>query len=181
MKKYLLALSGVALILGGCSNKTEHVYIDLYKSCYQKEYQLSLGEIRSSEDNELNISFEEARDALNQALRDSNCFEINGGGGYSAGYSTDLIYSSKVIKDRVEKNFATSEEKVYLIVEAVITMQNFNETKTYRGKSQIEMSNTKILGLGSTPEASKSDRTRALHTAIRSAVKEASDNIRRHR
>ncbi|CAE10685.1 hypothetical protein [Wolinella succinogenes] len=183
MKNLILVASFASLwLLGGCANKVEHAYVDLYKTCYQKEYQLSIGDIRSDGTNELDISSNDVRDALLQALRDSNCFELSSSGsGYGAGYSTDLLYTSRIIKEKFDKNIVTSEEKTFLIVETVITMQNFNETKTYRGKSQFEMKNTKILGIGNETQVNYSDKIRSIQTAVRSAVKEAAEDLRTSR
>lgn len=178
MKKLLLALAlFTSLFLSGCATKkSEHVHIPLHNICEMPKIVVNLGYVRSSVQNELYITASEAIDVLKMALEDSRCFFLNEGNPSKAA-NLDLLYSSKVVRDQSPDGIFSEISKLFLSVDAMVSIKDRVGRKIYRSTSLIEIKNTKFLGIGEDPKIPEEERARAIEIAIRNAIKDASKSL----
>ncbi|MGP1580642.1 MAG: hypothetical protein ACTTH5_06450 [Wolinella sp.] len=175
MKKLLLILAPLVLLLSGCATKKdEHVYIPLHNICTAPKVLVHLGYVRSNVQNELYITASEALDVLKSAIEDSRCFSIDEDNPSGKVANLDLLYSSKITRDHSPEGIFGEVSKLFLSVDAAVSIEDRTGRKTYRSTSLIEIQNTKFLGIGEDPQPFEKERTRAIEIAIRNAIKDAS-------
>ncbi|MDO7253193.1 hypothetical protein [Helicobacter cappadocius] len=120
--------------------------------------------------NDLNIAPDQIKKLLDENLKD-NCFVLEDS---DDGYIGNISYSTS-LKSSSEEKIASSKQQSQATSEVKISLKKGGITRTFSGKSNIELSGKKILSIGSnaniTPEIKNESISKALKAAYESAIK----------
>lgn len=168
MKKYFFAV--LALIFAfGCSQIQAPKITQMAPKCTTPLAKIHIESINAAQ-NDLAISTEKIQALLDTNLKD-NCFTLSDD---KDAYMGNITYSTS-LKTSSEDKIASSKQQSQASSEIKIMLKKDGITKTFTGKSNIELSGKKILSIGSdasiTPEIKDESISKAFKSAYESMIK----------
>lgn len=124
--------------------------------------------------NDLNVSPNFIKDLLTKASNEG-CFTIDKTTNDS--YNIEITYETTLQADH-EQKIATSSSQTLVNAQVKIFLKNSSATKTFNGKSSIQISSKKILDIGSDAQIKQSDKDQVITEAFKAAYDSAVQNFK---
>lgn len=168
MKHYFFGM--LALIFAfGCAQIQAPKITQITPKCPTPLAKIHIESINATQ-NDLAISTEQIKNLLDENLKD-NCFTLEDS---KEAYVGNISYSTS-LKTSSEDKIASSKQQSQVSSEIKILLKKDGITKTFTGKSNIELSGKKILSIGSdasiTPEIKNESISKAFKSAYESIIK----------
>lgn len=124
--------------------------------------------------NDLNVSPNFIKNLLTQASNEG-CFTLDKVTDDS--YNVEITYETTFQTDS-EQKIATSSSQTLINAQVKISLKNTTATKTFNGKSSVQISSKKILDIGADAQIKQADKVQVITEAFKAAYDSAVQNFR---
>ncbi|CAM2780733.1 hypothetical protein [Helicobacter burdigaliensis] len=173
MKQILVLFSLIFLFLG-CSKQAPIAQIPMKQICKTPVATLDLQSLKVGEFNDLKLQKQEVQKEIIASLKNSNCFEF--GVNYGKEYKLDAVFGS-LYTQKEQGNFFKQNFQKNAIIEVQFSLSRYKENLIFLGKTTLDSTSSKILGMGGNQDFTKEDITTSLQNAINAALKDIIQNL----
>ncbi|PZT49165.1 hypothetical protein B6S12_00805 [Helicobacter valdiviensis] len=172
-KFFLLSIMG-AFLMTGCYKQAPIAKIPMEQICKSPIATIDLQSLKVGEFNDLKLQKNEVQKEIIASLKSSNCFEF--GVDYGREYKLDAVFGS-IYKHNQQGGFFKQNHQQKAIIEVQFSLSRYKENLIFSGKTTLDLTNNKILGLGETPSFTPLNLNTSLQNSINAALKDLIQNL----